>query len=389
MVSVMKIAVLGSTGSIGGNALNVCREQGYSVDYLSCYKSVDKIVEQVNEFKPKVVAVEEESAYLQVKEALTNSSTQVVCRGGKEEIAKSGDYDILLNAVVGAAGVVSSYNTLKRGKRLALANKESLVVYGEELMKLCAESEAEIIPVDSEHSAIFQSLGFYNNSDIKKILLTASGGPFRDKSFDFIKTAKASSALKHPNWSMGQKISIDSATLMNKGLEIIEAMHLFDTTVSDIEVLVHRESILHSAVMFHDSSVIGQFGLPSMKLPIHYAFTYPNRINMGIERDLDLTDIAMLHFEKPDAEKFPCLNLAKYAGREGGLKPLILNTANEIAVAYYLEDKIGFYDISRVVEHALSNNFDFDYRVLSDVLSADRAVREFSKEYIEKEVLGV
>ncbi len=379
-----KVAILGSTGSIGKNAVEICQHNKFQVSYLACNKNVAELYRQIEIFNPKLVSVDDKDSYLKLREKLKNSDfkTELLLQG-KDEIAEHGNYDILLNSVVGAEGVKSSYHALNRGKRLALANKESLVVFGDRLMEIAAEKNAELIPVDSEHSAIFQSLGFYKNRDINKIILTASGGPFRTKTKDFITLAKASQALQHPNWSMGQKISIDSATLMNKGLEVIEAMHIFDVSVKQIDIVVHQESILHSAVSFVDGSIIGQFGMPSMKLPIQYALTYPKRMELSGE-NFDFTKIAKLNFEKPDMLRFPCLKLALQSAEVGGVKPIVLNAANEVLVKAYLEDRIGFYDISNILEKALEREFNYDHMNLQEVIECDKEVRKFTLDYIQK-----
>lgn len=372
----MKVAILGSTGSIGRTALQLCKSRAHEVRALACNSNVELIIQQYYEFKPSVLAVEDEYAYLQVKSKLASEDVCIYGKGGAELIAQANDYDVILNAIVGIAGLRPALKAALSKKRLAIANKESLVVFGETIISIAKEHGTELIPVDSEHSAIFQCLQGENSSHLQSVILTASGGPLREMSRKYRASVKAEQALKHPNWSMGKKISIDSATLMNKGLEFIEAMRLFDLSADKIEVVIHPESIIHSAVSFVDGSVIAQMAVPDMTLPIQYAFDYPKRmlLDSGINSKLDFFSGLNLSFFKPDYEGFPCLNLAKEAVRMGGIYPCVLNAANELAVSLFLENKIGFYGISDLVQRALEKNYSYDHNSIDDVISCHNEV---------------
>lgn len=387
------ISILGSTGSIGSQTLDVIRRNpnDYQVEGLTVNKSIEKLLEQINEFKPKSVAIFDDTAYQDFLDIVkTNQSTnpnlsQLEVYKGHEgliKIASSKTIDILVTAVVGMIGLLPTVEAIKNSTTIALANKETLVTAGKIVMDLARQYKAKILPVDSEHSAIFQCLNGEDSNKIDKILLTASGGPFRGRpKEDLIKVSK-SAALKHPNWSMGQKISIDSSTLMNKGLEVIEAKWLFDVEPEDIVVHVHPESIVHSMVQFEDSSVIAQLGCPDMRVPIQYALTYPKRIDSNFER-LDLFKIASLNFEKPNLDTFPCLALAYRALKEGGSTATVLNAANEVLVEKFLADKIGFYDIPKYIEQAMDEHSFIDCPTLDDILGTDT----WTRDYIES-ILG-
>ncbi len=370
------ISVLGSTGSIGTQALCVAREGGMKIAALAAGSNVTLLEQQAREFSVPLVAVADESAAQKLRIALKDTDTRVL--SGEEGIlaaATARDAEIVLNSIVGIAGLRSTMAVIESGKTLALANKESLVTAGDLVMKSAKERNVKILPVDSEHSAIFQCLQGVPEGSLRKILLTASGGPFFGKKTDELANVTVADALNHPNWSMGRKITIDSATLMNKGLEVIEAAHLFSVSADDIEVLVHRQSIIHSAVELCDGAVIAQLGTADMRLPIQYAITYPQRVDCPCGK-LSLSDIGTLTFAKPDTETFKCLELCIKASRDGGLKTAAVNGANEAAVGLFLDGKIGFLQIGELVSLAYEAQPHVDSYSLSDVFEADRAARE-------------
>jgi len=368
------ITVLGSTGSIGEQALDVARKNGYRIKALAAGKSIDKLEAQAREFMPEIVAVFDEAAASEIKDRLND--TPITVLSGSEGVCFAAEkkVDIVLNAIVGIAGLKPTFAAMEAKNDIALANKETLVTAGELVNRKAKEQGIRIIPVDSEHSAIFQSLQGVPEGSLKKILLTASGGPFYGKTIDELKNVTAAEALKHPNWSMGNKITIDSATLMNKGLEVIEAVHLFGVSADDIEVLVHRQSILHSAVELCDGAVIGQMGTPDMRLPIEYAITWPERGSLCCDR-LSLADVGTLTFARPDIDTFRCLKLCIDAIKTGGLKPAAANGANEEAVALFLGGKIGFTDIADLVEAAIEAQPTVETYDLDDVFEADKNAR--------------
>lgn len=369
------LIILGSTGSIGTQALEVCERQGYKVNALAAGGNIQLLETQARKFGVKLVAVSDENKAEDLKIKLRDTDIKVLSGiDGVCEVAQS-DGDIVLNAIVGIAGLRPTLAAIESGKDIALANKETLVTGGEIVNSKAKEKGVKILPVDSEHSAIFQSLQGAPKGSLKKILLTASGGPFYNKKTEDLQNVTVKDALNHPNWTMGAKITIDSATLMNKGLEVIEAVHLFSIPAKDIEVLVHRQSIIHSGVELSDGAVIAQLGTPDMRLPIQYALTYPQRSDFCFER-LSLSDIGTLTFEKPDTETFRCLPLCIEAINQGGLKPTAVNGANEQAVKLFLEGKIKFLQIADLVEKALlsaQNKKDF---TLEDILIADKSARE-------------
>ena len=373
-----RIALLGSTGSIGTQTLDVARCLNIPVTALAARRNVKLLEEQTREFKPLAVAVMEPDAYEDFKVRVADTDTKVLCgMEGFEEIASLEECDTVLNSVVGMVGLRPTLAAIRAKKRLALANKETLVAGGALVMKEAKRCGVDIIPVDSEHSAIFQSLqGSPGDHAFKKIILTASGGPFFGKKREELVNIKKEQALKHPNWSMGAKITIDSATLMNKGLEVIEAAWLFNKSVDDIEVVVHRESIIHSAVEFCDGAVIAQLGLPDMCIPIQYAISYPDRMPSPAEA-LSLSKLGTMHFAEPDCETFRCLEICKEAMRRGGLAPAAANGANEAAVALFLEDKIGFLDIAELVGEAMERQSACDEYSLEDVLNADKEAKGY------------
>ncbi len=376
----MKVAILGSTGSIGTQALEVVRDlrgiRDIQITAVSGGSNIKLLEEQIREFKPKFAAVSDAALAKQLKATVSDTDCRVL--SGQEGLcvaaAESGA-DMVLSSIVGFAGLVPTMRAIDAGIDIALANKETLVTAGSIFMNAVKDKNVRLLPVDSEHCAIFQSLKAGRRSELKKILLTASGGPFFGKTRDELKNVDCSQALKHPNWSMGAKITIDSATLMNKGLEVIEAKWLFGVDIDDIEVIVQRESIIHSMVEFEDKSVIAQLSLPSMKHPIQYAFTYPERLPSK-DKSVSFADIAKLTFYKPDEETFRCLALAKKAGRLGGIMPTVMNAANEAAVAAFLKNKIGFLDIADIVERAMSDFKNIQNPTLDDIIAANNAVRE-------------
>lgn len=349
------IAILGSTGSIGKQALDVVRNnpERFEVFAITANNSIELLIEQAIEFQPEVVAIANENHYIALKDALRNHPIKVFA--GIEAIAQIVEMepiDIVLTAMVGYAGLKPTIHAIKAGKTIALANKETLVVAGEIINELALTHNTPILPVDSEHSAIFQCLAGEGNNPISKIILTASGGPFRTKSLQELLHVTSSQALKHPNWEMGAKITIDSASMMNKGFEVIEAKWLFGLRPDQIEVVVHPQSIIHSMVEFADSSVKAQLGMPDMRLPIQYAFTYPHRLTTDFQR-LDFMKFNTLTFEEPDLDRFRNLALAYRAMETGGNMPCIINAANEVAVAAFLQNKIGFLQMSDVIDRVM------------------------------------
>ncbi len=381
-----QIAILGSTGSIGTQALEVIREHKdrYEVYALTANTSDELLIKQAIEFLPDSVVIADESKYNVVKEALERYPIKVFA--GSEAIAQiveSSEIDVVLTAMVGYAGLKPTIHAIKARKCIALANKETLVVAGELIKRLALEYQAPIIPVDSEHSAIFQCLVGEGDNQVEKILLTASGGPFRSFSKEELTRVTKEQALNHPNWEMGAKITIDSATMMNKGFEVIEAKWLFGVSPEQIEVVVHPQSVVHSMVQFTDGAVKAQLGVPDMRVPIQYAFSYPSRIAGSMGR-LDFTTCGELTFEAPDLELFPCLGLAYLAMERGGNAACKLNAANEIAVAAFLADKIPFIGISELAEVALEQGAFIKNPSYEDYVETDAAIRAFAREYIKK-----
>ncbi len=347
------IVLLGSTGSIGTQALDVAKLHNINVTALSAGSNAELLISQAEEFSPKYVCIDDESKYRDLKSALSGKGMEILC--GKEGLCAIAALpcDTVVNAIVGTAGFAPALSAVTSGNRLALANKESLVAGGEIITALVKEKGISLMPIDSEHSAIFQCLTGRGENKPKKLILTASGGPFRGYTSEMLKSVTKSQALKHPNWSMGAKITIDSATMMNKGLELIEAVWLFDVLPEQVEIVVHPQSILHSAVEFEDGSVIGQMGVPDMRIPIQLALTYPERCP-SCAKPLSLFDVAMT-FEKPDEKVFSCIGLARSALKKGGNMPCIMNKANEIAVGMFLRDKISFCEIPDKIAWALEN----------------------------------
>lgn len=371
------ISVLGSTGSIGRQTLQVAQELGLRVAALTAGRQIDLLEQQARQFRPCLAAVYEEAAARELRSRLRGLPIEVMSgREGLLAAAELTESDTVVTAVMGSVGLEPTLAAIRKKKRIALANKETLVCAGELVMAQAKQYGAEIVPVDSEHSAIFQSLqGCRDRSEIKRLLLTCSGGPFFGKSFGELEHMTAGDALRHPNWTMGAKITIDSATLMNKGLEIIEAMRLYGLPLSQVEAVIHRQSIVHSLVEFRDGAMLAQLGTPDMKLPIRYALTYPYRAQTP-DKTLDLLSCGPLTFSAPDETAFPCLRIAKQCAAAGGTACAIMNGANEVAVAQFLRGEIGFNDISRRVEQALSRVAVKYQPSLADILEADRLGRE-------------
>ncbi|HTN20705.1 MAG TPA: 1-deoxy-D-xylulose-5-phosphate reductoisomerase [Pelobium sp.] len=381
--TIKNIAILGSTGSIGTQALEVVEANPnlFCVQVLTAQSNVDLLIAQALKFKPKAVVIGDETKYQQLKEAL--KQTEIEVKAGEEalcEVVVLPDLNMVLTALVGFAGLKPTIAAIKAGKQIALANKETLVVAGELINALAKQHQVNILPVDSEHSAIFQCL-VGEKSPIEKIYLTASGGPFRGKDFEFLATVTKNEALKHPNWVMGAKITIDSATLMNKGLEVIEAKWLFDLTVEQIDVIVHPQSIVHSIVQFQDGSMKAQMGLPDMKLPIQYAMAYPNRVQNDYKR-FNFLDHPTLTFETADTKTFRNLALAFEALQKAGNMPCIVNAANEVVVAEFLKEEIGFLQMSEVIETCMAKLDYVKEPSLADYFETDRQTRIFAKHLV-------
>ena len=374
---IKNISVLGSTGSIGTQTLDVARNLGLQVNALSAHSSIELIEEQIREFKPRLAVVFDEAKAKALRLNIADTPTQVLSgMDGLLELAGD-DSDLMVNAIVGMVGLAPTLEAISSGKDIAFANKETLVAGGELVMNAVREHNVKLLPVDSEHSAIFQCLQAAPPSkEIKKILLTASGGPFFGKTADQLRDVTVEQALNHPNWHMGAKITIDSATMMNKGLEIIEAAWMFDTDPDDIEVVVHRESIIHSMIEFTDNSVLAQLGMPDMRIPIQYAITYPERYPSPVA-ELDWTKLSRMTFYSADDTTFKCLAACKKAMKKGGLYPAVANGANEVANRLFRDRRISFLDIGELVTSAVDNIDVSSAACLDDVLKADKAAREY------------
>ena len=372
------IIILGSTGSIGTQALDVVRRMPdrFRVVGLAAGSNVELLAKQIEEFRPKTASLASDQGARRLKERNFPDLEILTGPNAMEEMVKREDVDLVLNAVVGAAGILPTLAAIRAGKDVALANKETLVAAGSVVMDAVREHNVRLLPVDSEHSAIFQCLQGVGDRDLHKVILTASGGPFRENTKDELERVTVEEALAHPTWNMGGKITIDSATLMNKGLEVIEAHWLFQVPPDRIEVVIHPQSIVHSLVELSDGSVIAQLGVADMRLPIQYALTFPERLSSPVER-LSLTEVGRLDFEAPDAERFPCLPLAYEALAAGGTFPTVLNAANEVAVQAFMQGRIGFTDIPRLIEAALEQHQGVMKPDLEDILEADAEGREY------------
>lgn len=383
---IKRIAILGSTGSIGTQALDVIKQHpdAFEVAILTAQSNADLLVEQARQFHPSQVVIGDETKCTFVKNALAGTAIEVLAGADAlQEVVCYDHVDVVLTALVGYAGLLPTVKAIKAGKPIALANKETLVVAGALIMPLAREMGVPILPVDSEHSAIFQCLMGESHNPIEKVILTASGGPFRGKKREDLAQVTRVQALKHPNWTMGAKITIDSASLMNKGLEVIEAAWLFDVKASQIDVVVHPQSIVHSLVQFEDGSIKAQLGLPDMKLPIQFALGYPNRMQANFPR-FDFKDYASLTFEQPDVETFRNLGLAFQALEKGGNMPCILNAANEVAVDAFLKDEIGFLQMSDLLANCMAQGTFLTSPSLEDYVNTDKTTRIMAQEWVSK-----
>ncbi|MCQ2345034.1 MAG: 1-deoxy-D-xylulose-5-phosphate reductoisomerase [Paludibacteraceae bacterium] len=381
----MKLAILGSTGSIGCQTLDVVKwhPDRYEVYALVANNSAEKLIAQAREFQPEVVVINNYAHYEKVKEALSDQQIKVFAGSEAiDQVVGMKCVDTVVTAMVGYAGLRSTIAAIKAGKRIALANKETLVVAGEMITELAAKYHAAIVPVDSEHGAIFQCLVGEKDKEVEKLIITASGGPFRKMGIEELRHVKAADALKHPTWKMGPKITIDSASLMNKGFEVMEARWLFGVTADRIDVVVHPQSIIHSMVQFVDGSIKAQMGTPDMRLPIQYALSYPTRIDSKIER-MDFGVVNNLTFEKPDIERFKNLGLAFEALKRGGNVPCVLNAANEVVVAAFLEDRIGFLEMSEVIENVIGRMAYIEKPTYEEYVACDAETRIITSEYIK------
>ena len=380
------ISILGSTGSIGTQTLEIVRQfpNEFKVVGLTANKNSELLLKQIKEFKPKAIAIMDKS---KVDDLLNFSSCQVYSGiEGLNKIAALQEADTVVNALVGSVGIEPTYNAVISKKNIALANKETLVAAGSVIMEEVKENNVALMPIDSEHSAIFQCLNGENVKEVNKIIITCSGGPFRNYAKQQLENANVQDALNHPTWNMGSKITIDSATLMNKGFEVIEAHWLYGIAYEKIKIVIHPQSIIHSLVEFADKSVIAQLGLPDMKIPIQYALTYPKRFQ-SLSKSLDLAKIKKLEFSEPDFETFPCLKYAYEAGEIGGTMPAVMNAANETAVQAFLENKIRFLDIPRLIRKIMNLHEQVKHPALNDILEIDKKTKEETNKIIEEEMI--
>ncbi|AKG04549.1 1-deoxy-D-xylulose-5-phosphate reductoisomerase [Salimicrobium jeotgali] len=378
------IALLGATGSIGEQTLEVIRQHKdkFSVFALAFGTNAGKAIPMIREFEPEAVVTADEETRQKVFEATTHKNIMVGSEG-MVAVAKDPGADVFVNAVMGSIGLPATLEAIRSRKRIAIANKETLVTAGHLVMAESRKYDTPLLPVDSEHSAIFQALNGERNEDVRRLIITASGGSFRDKTREELQGVNVKDALNHPNWNMGAKITVDSASMMNKGLEVIEAHWLFNMPYDKIHVLLHRESVIHSLVEFQDRSVMAQLGSPDMKVPIQYALSYPERIPLSGSESLELEDLAELHFQKMDMERFRCLKFAFQAGRQGGSMPAVLNAANEQAVAMFLNEQISFLDIEAFVERALTEHNSVSEPSLSDIIEIDKETRKRVERYVK------
>ncbi|MBC6314645.1 1-deoxy-D-xylulose-5-phosphate reductoisomerase [Listeria grandensis] len=375
-----KINLLGATGSVGSQTLAIVKEHPelFQVAALSFGRNMKLGMQVIREFKPEIVSVEHRRDYEKLKLEFPTIKVYYGAQG-LQEVATYSHGDILINAVMGSVGLQPTLDAIAAGKEIAIANKETLVTAGHLVMRAAKEKGVRLVPIDSEHSAIFQCLQGENPANIDKLIVTASGGSFRDKTREQLKNVTVAEALAHPNWSMGNKITIDSATMFNKGLEVIEAHWLFDIAYDQIEVVVHRESVIHSMVAFKDGSHIAQLGLPDMRVPIQYALTYPERASVSFQKPFDITEFGTLHFDKMDFHRFPALKLAYTAGKIGGTMPSVLNAANEIAVAGFLNGQVAFQDIEALVENAMNRHEVTPNPDLETIFQVDQETRAYVK----------
>jgi 1-deoxy-D-xylulose-5-phosphate reductoisomerase len=385
------ISILGSTGSIGMNALDVIKDNPtrFKVVALSAHRNVSMLKKQIDQFRPKIVSVVDQESALELEKIVDPAWGTEILFGadGYRQVASIKEADMVISSMVGSAGLLPTIEAIEAGKDIALANKEVMVMAGEIVVNKARMKGVNILPVDSEHSAVFQCLSGHRHTDIKRIILTASGGPFLNLSWEELENVKPEQALKHPNWKMGPKVTIDSASMMNKGLEIIEAKWFFLVEIDHIEVQIHPQSIIHSMVEYVDGSVIAQLGVPDMRIPIAYALSYPERISRT-EPYLDLPKVGHLEFFSPDLEKFPNLGLACEAGRVGGTHPAVLNAANEVAVESFLKGSIRFTDMPKMIKEVLSSHQTRQNPTIEDILSADRWARKKANEIAERVGIG-
>jgi len=380
------ISILGSTGSIGCNTLDIVAlfPERFRVLGLSACENIERLEAQIRRFRPAMVSLNSVKAAHVLKERCGDLGVEILSGvEGLIRVSTLPEVDVVVSAIAGSAGLIPTLSAVMAGKTVALANKETMVMAGEIVTREAEEKGVRILPVDSEHSAIFQVMECGRREDLHKIILTASGGPFLNKSYEDRKRVTVEDALKHPNWNMGAKVTIDSATLMNKGLEVIEAKWLFDVSINQIEVLIHPQSIIHSMVEFRDGSVLSQMGIPDMRIPIAYALSYPERLDLVMQR-LDLARTGMLTFENPDIKKFPCLSYAYDAMKTGGSMPAVMNSSNEVAVAAFLHGRIGFLDIERIVGDTMSGHTVKGVNNIEDVLMADSWAREEAERLVGK-----
>ncbi len=379
-----KIAVLGSTGSIGKSLADIVRNNPdkFKITALSSHNNVEEAVKQIKEFKPKLVSVADDNVRLKILKQIPNKNIEILIGlDGLKAVASYDDSDMVVSAVVGSIGLLPLMEAIKNKKAIALANKEALVMAGDIVMAEAKKKGIKIIPVDSEHSAIFQCLNGQDISNIKSVIITASGGPFRNKTRQELVNITPDEAARHPRWNMGKKISVDSATLMNKGLEVIEAKWLFNLDINQIKVIIHPQSIIHSMVEYIDNSIIAQMSAPDMRIAIQYALTYPKRFKTSVPA-LDLIQTKSLTFEEPDFKKFPCLDIAIKAGKKGGSAPAILNAANETAVSAFLQNKIKFLDIADIVKKVLDKMDVVSKYTIEEIIEIDRKAREIAFGYL-------
>ncbi|AAT62181.1 MULTISPECIES: 1-deoxy-D-xylulose-5-phosphate reductoisomerase [Bacillus] len=379
------ISILGSTGSIGTSALDVvsAHPEHFKIVGLTANYNIELLEQQIKTFQPRIVSVATKELADTLRTRISTNTKITYGTDGLIAVATHPNSNLVLSSVVGVSGLLPTIEALKAKKDIAIANKETLVAAGHIVTELAKQNGCRLIPVDSEHSAIFQCLNGENNKEIDKLIVTASGGAFRDKTREEMKTLQAKDALKHPNWLMGAKLTIDSATLMNKGFEVMEARWLFDIPYEKIDVMIHKESIIHSLVEFIDGSVIAQLGAPDMRMPIQYAFHYPTRLPSSYEK-LNLLEIGSLHFEKPDLEKFPCLQYAYECGKIGGTTPAVLNAANEIANALFLKNEIAFFDIEKTIYKTVEAHHNVKDPSLDAILEADQWARQYANQLLIK-----
>lgn len=381
-----KISLLGATGSIGTQTLDVISSHSneFQLVAMSVGKNIDLALKQIHKFRPTLVSVQEKHDYDMLLNEVPSSVKLVHGSEGLIEVAANNDADILVNAITGSIGLSPTLEAIKAKKQVAIANKETLVTAGHIVTTEARKNGVELLPVDSEHSAIFQCLQGERHTEIEKLILTASGGSFRDKSRDELTGVNVDEALNHPNWSMGAKITIDSSTMMNKGLEVIEAHWLFDIAYESIDVVLHKESIIHSMVEFIDGSVIAQLGTPDMKVPIQFALTYPKRLKLADKRRLNLAEIGKLHFAQPSFDRFRCLKFAYEAGMVGGSMPTVLNAANEVAVNLFLLGKISYLEIEDIIDQCLQNHTVSKNPTLEEIIDVDKRTRQYAEGLITK-----